>query len=53
MGTVAERFNLPANGADLLFGGLRLHDYEHWEIPRMTKSSVRWRTGQTVTSDRV
>src|SRR5208282_2947431 len=29
VGAVSERFDLLADGADLLFGGLRLHDYEH------------------------
>jgi hypothetical protein len=33
VGAVSERFDLVANGADLLFGGLRLHDYEHSEYP--------------------
>jgi hypothetical protein len=28
--TVSKRFDFLANSADLIFGGLRLHDYEHW-----------------------
>jgi hypothetical protein len=33
VGAVSERFDFLANGADLLFGGLRLHDYEHMGAP--------------------
>ena len=29
VGAVSERFDFLADGADLLFGGLRLHDNEH------------------------
>jgi len=36
---VPERFNFLANRANLLFGGLRAHDYKH-EMTRISKSSV-------------
>src|ERR1700674_5450665 len=35
VGAVSERFDLLANGADLLFGGLRLHDYQHMEYSEL------------------
>src|SRR5208282_5190188 len=48
VGAVSERFDFLANGAHLLFGGLRLHDYEHSCYPGLF-SLAGWRgTGQTV-----
>jgi hypothetical protein len=35
VGAVSERFDFLANGADLLFGGLRLHDDEHMGTPKV------------------
>jgi hypothetical protein len=35
VGAIAERFDFLADGADLLFGGLRLHDYEHGGYPEL------------------
>jgi hypothetical protein len=35
VGAVSERFDFLAHGANLLFGGLRLHDDEHNEYPEM------------------
>jgi hypothetical protein len=32
--TVSERLDFLTNGADLFFGGLRLHHYEHMGTPR-------------------
>src|SRR5271157_4782932 len=37
VGAVSESFDLLANGADLVFGGLRFHDDEHGKTPT-TKS---------------
>jgi hypothetical protein len=44
---ISKRFDFLANGADLLFRGLRLHDYEHMALPRTNKSSVQGETEQT------
>jgi hypothetical protein len=35
VGAVSERFDFLAYGADLLFGGLRLHDNQHSEYPEI------------------
>jgi hypothetical protein len=35
VGAVSKRFDFLANSANLLFGGLRLHDYEHREYPEL------------------
>ena len=33
MGAVSERLDLFAYSAYLVFGGLRLHDYQHGKLP--------------------